>query len=251
VKSHKKIILLIFAMLAVLVVTAIARFHSVGQGNVSSQARQSIDESHWPVTDYEPPVLADPVKRAKRQTRGKRHDKSEWAVNPADVADSTVRVDFVDLRLPAFPIEQSDTVVIGEIMDAQSYLSNDKTGIYSEFNLSVNEVLKNDAHLPLSPGCSLEMEREGGRVRFPSGRVHWYAIDKENMPRVGRRYVLFLTRESQEQVYRLLIGYELSASKVLPLDGYPNLQAYKNADETTFLNELRAKIATSSQASPE
>jgi hypothetical protein len=110
VNTHQKIIIMIFAMFAIAVVTAMATLRSQNQGTAVRQASQLIDESHWPVTDYEPPVLADPVKRAKRQTRGKRHDKSEWAVNPTDGADSTIRVDFVDLSLPAFPIGQSNTV---------------------------------------------------------------------------------------------------------------------------------------------
>jgi len=61
------------------------------------------------------------------------------------------------------------------------------------------------------------------------------------MPQVGLRYVLFLTNGQGEKDLTILTGYELREGKVFPLDDLPNLRVYENADETTFLNELRAK----------
>jgi hypothetical protein len=91
----------------------------------------------------------------------------------------------------------------------------------------------------------VEVEREGGRVRFPSGRVHWYGISGARMPHVGGHYILFLTSNNQEQAFNILTGYELRSSKVIPLDALPNSKLYKNVDETQFMNELRSSIAYS------
>ena len=116
-------------------------------------------------------------------------------------------------------------------------LSNDKTGVYSVFTVQVHEVIKNSSQLSLPAGSSIEVERDGGRVRFPNGRTLIYIAT--NMPQVGLRYVLFLTNAQSQSDFQILTGYELREGKVYPLDDLPNLHTFENADETTFLNQLR------------
>jgi hypothetical protein len=163
-------------------------------------------------------------------------------------------------QVPAFPTESSDAVVIGETVDAQAYLSNDKSGVYTEFTVRVDEILKNDSTVPLAVGETVAAQREGGRVRFPSGRIQQYITHYQHMPRAGRRYVFFLKRNDDGQAYYIRTGYELRAGRVMPLDGVnmnkgaseiPQFAAYKDADEATFLRAVRAAVAKSLQASHE
>ena len=95
----------------------------------------------------------------------------------------------------------------------------------------------------LAPGASLELEREGGRVRFPSGRVHLYMTKEQDMPQIGSSYVFFLSELNDETVFQIVTGYELREGKVYPLDHLPNPRTYENADEAKFMSELRMKIA--------
>lgn len=150
-----------------------------------------------------------------------------------------VRVDYVDPNLPAFPFDKSSVVVVGQVTHAQAYLSNDKTGVYSVFTIKVTEVLKNSLKTPLIAPSLVEAEREGGRVRFPNGRLHLYKISEQDMPRVGLRYVLFLTNTNEEPNLQILTGYELREGKVYALDTLPNTRKHENADEVKFLCELR------------
>src|SRR5439155_5322439 len=115
-----------------------------------------------------------------------------------DVANSTVRLHHVNPHLPAFPVRESRVVLIGQIASDAAYLSNDKTGVYSEFTVIAEEVLKNDLAGELLAGSSITITREGGRIRFPSGRLHWYGIGRQSMPRIGSRYVIFLRGETEE-----------------------------------------------------
>lgn len=194
-----------------------------------------------PIADYSRSLDPDPAKRTIRQVRDRKHDRSEWRVNPADVADSTVRVDCFDPNLPALPVEQSDAVLVGEILDANTYLSDDKTGVYSELNVRVEQVLKNDG--TLIPTCLIDIEREGGRVRFPSGKIHSYIIDKANMPQIGAQYILFLRHAGKDQAYHLLTGYELRGDKVFPLDELPQFKAHKDGNKDAFLTKLSSVLA--------
>src|SRR6266404_6410310 len=211
------------------------------QGNSSNKRQQVPDLEQWPVADFDESLPTEPAKRAKRQARNKKYDKSEWPILANDVADSTVRLHEVNPDLPAFPVRESRVVLIGQIASAAAYLSNDKTGVYSEFTVIVEEVLKNDLAGQPRAGSSIAVTREGGRIRFPSGRMHWYGMGRQSMPGMGGRYVLFLSGETEETL-TILTGYELTTSKVMPLDDLNNPNKYRDADEVTFLKSLRASL---------
>jgi hypothetical protein len=150
-----------------------------------------------------------------------------------------------DIGLPALPVSQSGIIVVGEVVDAQSYLSESKDWVYSEFTVRVEEVLKNASGVTLTKGSSLDVNRDGGRVRFPNGQVTLQYTVGQGMPRPGERYALFLTFDAQDQDAHILTGYELRGGRVFPLDhlSAPEAAGYRGADEQTFLNNLRAAIA--------
>ena len=204
-----------------------------------AQARP-LDENRFPIADYTAPESSDPSERAKRNAKGKKYDKSHWNIY-ADAQSSMARTHPIDPNLPALPLAESTAVVIGQITKAKAYLSNDKTGVYSVFNVQVDEVIKNSSNQSLPTASSIEVERDGGRVRFPNGRILTYV--STNMPQVGLRYVLFLTIPQGQSDFQILTGYELRGGKVYPLDDLPNLSVYENADEAIFLNQLRNKAA--------
>jgi len=132
-------------------------------------------------------------------------------------------------------------VLIGQITDSQAYLSQDKSGIYSSFTVQVNELLKNSSKASLSSDSRIEVEREGGRVRFPSGRLHLYITDGLEMPKVGLRYVLFLSDAPGDDVFGIVSAYELKDGSVYALDNLKNQKVFDGADELTFLKNLRSK----------
>jgi len=229
-------LLISLAILATCAVIAVAAFHNRAQKALGGDG---IDHSAWPVTSYSVPNPTDPEKRARREARGKKYIKSTFRVHPEDPAENTTKVDSLDPSLPSLPVVQSNTVVLGEVLTANAYLSNDQTGVYSEFSIRIEDVLKNDDPEPLSNGCLIDTEREGGRVKFPSGRIHWYSVDKENVPLVGRRYLFFLTRGNQEEAFHILTAYELRGNKVFPLDELPQFKSQAGKNDVDFVNAVR------------
>ena len=266
-RSHKKITIIILAALVAVLVASVVALRSEGQNKTRKNSvvvlrrqnqtatmptAQEMAEANQTPADYAAPDAADPIKRAKRQARGKRYERQGWVKEPSPTAGDVGRLDSWMHKVPAIPAEMSDAIAIVEITDAQSYLSNDKTGVYTEFTVRVDQVLKNDSSAPLVPSTTLTTQREGGRVRFPSGRVQRYKPHFQGMPRTGRQYVLFLKRNEDGETYFIWTGYELRAGRVFPLDGVnlppgatelPQFAAYKDADEATFLNEVRVAIA--------
>jgi hypothetical protein len=230
------------ALPVLLILTGIA-VTSQNQRPAQKQDPNRIDERRFPIADYAADEPSDPLQRSKRRARGLKRDKSDWSVNPQAPSDTTVRVDFVDRKLPAFPIDQSKAIVIGRVTDGHAYLSNDKTGVYSVFSVQIEQTLTNHSNVVVAVGRSIEVEREGGRVKFPSGRIHLYMTNEQNMPEIASRYVFFLTAGENEDVFHIITAYELRDGKVFPLDNLSKPKSYQDADEAAFLSELRSKIS--------
>jgi hypothetical protein len=250
--SYRKTSLLLLAILAVLVAAMGARLEFKGDqpSSNSQQRRVQTDEEQWPITDYERPLPSEPEKRAKRLARGKKYDKPKVPVEPAANYGQSITNDHWYLSIPSLPTTESNIIVIGEIVSAQSYLSNNRTGVYSEFAVRIERILKDTNHA-LTIGNIIDVEREGGRVRSPSGQVTRYSINGQNMPRVGKRYLLFLTCTDQEQASHIVTGYELRAGKVFPLDeAGDKFDLYKGVDETELLNTIQEAITNPPKVSP-
>jgi hypothetical protein len=205
-----------------------------------NKKREQIDKNKWPVADYESPGPVNEQVRRQRETKGKNFDKSKFEVNPASVSENYFLTHSDTDLLPPLPTALSDIVVIGDVIESRACMSNDKTGVYSEFTVRIAEVVKNSAEQPVSLNDQIEVLREGGRVRLHSGRTLLYSVSKENMPEVQQRYVFFLRSLDGTQAFKLLTGYLLKDGKVFPLDEHDQFKAYKNADEGEFLSKVRA-----------
>jgi hypothetical protein len=210
--------------------------------------QEQADESQIPIKDYSARESKDAADRAKRREKSRRYSyggkiKEEQRISVFTSSESSVE------RLPSLPVALSDAVVVSEITNAQAHLSDDKSGIYSEFTVRLEEVLKSNGEPSLSPGAAVIAEREGGAVRFPSGHVQRYIVSGEQMPKVGKRYLLFLKRNDSGQDFLLLKGYELRAGRVFPMDNFRRDAVYKGFDQDAFINVVRSAISNSSQIS--
>lgn len=244
--------LLLIGVGAILLIGVAAGLRAQSQDQPTTSTQENSDSSQLPVVDYSAPEPTEVDKRAKRKAKGERYNGRKQVTEPYPEAGDVGILDSWMRSIPALPVGSSDAVVIGEVLDAQAYLSPDKGGIYTEFSVRADEVLKQSGDAAITAGGSIEAQREGGRVRFPSGRQQSYLTHYQGVPRKGRRYVLFLKRSEQGEAFYILTGYELKAGRVHPLDGVdvpkgatelPQFAAYKGADEATFLAELRAAVA--------
>jgi hypothetical protein len=239
-----KVFLMVSSLLIVAGVFGIAGVPITQKTASPNGQRKVFDEDRFPIVDYLEPEPSNDTERDKQRKRSQKYDKSGWNVNPTAPSDTTVRVDSVDPKLPAFPFDRASAVIIGTVRKARGYLSNDKTGVYSAFEISIEEVLKNSSRVPFSIGSLIEAERQGGRVKFPSGRVHLYLVKEQNMPRINSRYVLFLTGGDIDSFFQILTAYELSDGQVYALDELVQPKTYDNAEETIFLSHLRSRVST-------
>lgn len=204
----------------------------------ADEAAMKLIDEQLPIVDFDAPKPTDPVERAKRLNKDRRHNLPD---NPRIGGRLTIMTTVYHWPedFPALPIEQSPIVVLCTVSEATAHLSDDKTGVYSEVVVKVDEVLKDTIGIPKT----LVAERDGGRVRLRSGAIFRYIIDGLGIPKVGHRYLLFL-KQLDDGDFSIVTGYELLNGRVQPLDitSVVPFSKYKDSDESTFLSIVRDSI---------
>lgn len=248
----------VIGFIFVLLVGTVLIVHSQKQNNQNN----SQDEGNIPIADYNAPLPSDSSERAKREKKNKNHNlrstkkiDSKRFMITEERNSSYGGFDSDTPAEPAIPAARSNVVVIGDVTDSKAYLSEDKTSIYSEFTVNIDEVLKNNSSESIGMKSSIISSRSGGAVRFLSGKVIKRLFDGKPMPRNKSKYLLFLKYDSEEMNYHIITAYELRKGEVIPLDGLLRNgriaeqlaahQSYRGISETAFLNLVREAIIKS------
>lgn len=258
-QHNKKLWILVFLVVVATIVTSMKSLHTQGQDkqNLTNQDKKDSSEqerqrkefySQFPTADYDAPDETESEKKAKRKLKNKRYDNLSSLVNnelPADEGEERMLVRHFD-SIAGLPANESEIIVIGEVLDAKAFVSNNKKGVYSEFTVRADEILKNSS-TSLTQGNLISVDREGGFVQYKNGKKRLYRIGGTEMPRVGRRYVLFLKNPEKSENYDVITGYELITDGIANLDGSEQFRAYRGMDESAFIKAVREAIVQSSQ----
>lgn len=240
-----------FIALATLIAVAITIFTVISnQGGSAFTFQGKIgkdkdEKDKIPIAVYTASLPADPQERALRLARNDRYN-NRYTVPFDELPLSTMgRIVASDwhVYMLALPANESDAVVLAEVVSANAYVSNDGTGAYSEFTLRIKQVLKDDQRGTLNPDGSIVAEREGAIVQLSSGRTIRYGISGQGTPQISRLYVFFLKYNNQGEDYQILTGYELRKGHVSPLDEVDPFLTYKRVDEKSFLNTVNEAVS--------
>jgi hypothetical protein len=196
-------------------------------------AIRALDEQ-LPIVDLDAPKPSEPAARAKRLAKDRRHNLGKPPIGGRFTIMTTVYHWPADF--PPLPVEESTTIIVGNVSEANAHISEDRSGVYSEITVKVDEVLKDTTGI----GGMIVAEREGGRVRFPSGTIFRYVVHSLGVPKVNHRYLLFL-KPLVDGDFSILTGYQLLDGRVEPLDltSVVPFAQYKASDETALLSEVR------------
>jgi hypothetical protein len=269
-RRSRNILLLILAALSTATLLTTKLLITKGQQQPSQQTtKETLNEriGRLPITEF---IVQEPADQEKKLLRRARNTRNNSSSGPGGVKRSvlndTMEPVQLDLPLsdqqeePGIPASNSDAVVTGTIDDVNAYISSDRTTVYSEVTLNIEEVLKKDPRYPLVSGLILSAERPGGAVRFPSGKILRRGELGRNIPQAGRRYLLFLKYNEAGKDFSIVTGYELAGNYVLPLDGTDNLEKggrfpqfgayerYRDAEVPAFLNNVRALIIAEAES---
>ena len=204
--------------------------------------RQAELRSNYPIVDYDERESVDPTIREIQRVRKQRHnDKPIVAREPSPKDVEVASYSHGQFDFPALPVAKSDLVALVHVLQANAHMSQDKSSVYSEFEVRVLEVFKS-FESKVSVGQLVTIERDGGVVRYPNGHQIRYRITNHGMPKLGGRYVMFLNFIPDSDVYKILTGYELGFNGILPLDFSPQFEIYNGSDENSFLKALRDSL---------
>lgn len=235
-------------LLASLLCLAVVCAAAIMMTKTQSQTRQQIDDA--PTVDFDTadrPSQHEPLRRA----RGSKYQSRIPLDGMADQVKVFESSGAHSLPEPAFPIEESSSIVLGTVTDARAFVSNDKTAVYSEFDVRVNQSFKNRG---TSSESKIVAERVGGIVRFASGRVQRRGDSGRSLPQKGKQYILFLKWDEAGEDYLIITGYEVDGATVYPLDGFEkgtapifsNYTQYRGARYDELLADLQKQLAKSS-----
>lgn len=166
-----------------------------------------------------------PIQEGVMTTRQKKHSKVfkgfAHATRGRKIPDLVSELGDVELSggidevplIPRMPISQSlsviacksDAVVIGTVNEKLSHLIESGTFTFTDYELTVQEVLKDNPLAQLQPGAIITVTRAGGTVRLKGHTVR--AVSEQMAPlAVGGRYLLYLVFLPETSAYRPLVS---------------------------------------------
>ena len=195
------------------------RAEQKNQQVVQASSPKELDDAARPIVDFDKPAPVEPAEKSKRNLKNARRNKQSFVLSsPQPEVGEVIREPEWPVPLSDLPADKSHVIVEGIVADSKAFLSQDKTGVYSEFTIRVSRVLKVAPGLSVNVGDAIVPERFGGRVKYPSGQVIVYRIADQGAPMGGKRYLFFVANDDQDS-YRLLTAYEIQDQKVFALDG--------------------------------
>lgn len=247
-------------LIVLIIVFGVTYAISGGQSNVESVQQRELkqerekkerklkaDFDNLPVADYaplEPDNLSTQSSRQQliRHIRSARYDGFPIPIQEEEGGVEKVLHTHSMGDFPPIPTLKSDVVIIGEVTGAQAFLSNDKSFVYSGFTIRIKEVLKGINQSSVSPAEFVTVERLGGAVRFPSGRIQKYRESDYGAPLTGHEYIFFLKYNESGQTFPILTAYELINGRALALDNAGRFSEYKDVPDEVILNAVREAV---------
>jgi hypothetical protein len=219
---------------------------------VSAQTKPTVEseiDKNFPIATWEDPAQARNVDE-KRRKKNSRFEGTKWVEKTVYDTDSkSSLITHWQIGLSALPTKKSDVVLIGTVASAEAFLCNDNGSVYSEFSVKIDNILKDRKDSSIKINDHIAVDRAGGRVKYPSGRVFKYEIQGQAMPRLNGRYVLFLTYDKDREMYLIITAYEILDGKIFALDGKGrsplagfDFEKYNGMNEFEFLNQVRDSI---------
>ncbi|MGI8470403.1 MAG: hypothetical protein ACR2N3_18340 [Pyrinomonadaceae bacterium] len=223
-KNRKKIILGVFLVAAVMLITFIAL-----KQQAQTQDDVAVIQPGRQITQKE-----KAYDRAYDSSKQRKHKKLSQVRAPGDF-NAYVNAGYFDSINPnpnrgqivGNRVCNADAIIIGRAGNKSTHLNEDETLVYSEYDVIVQEIIKNNANSPIQVNSVIQVTRPGGNIRY-NGRLIRF-IDGKHSPLLGGNY------------YLLFLKYVPEASGYIPLDESDDYFLNGNKATPTILSSTRGK----------
>ena len=242
--NTKKIVLVLFAVIAVIAVsvaTAVATFQVQSQKDAKGQEQATViqegqmtekQRQHSTLFKHSGPKLRDIAARQNGD------------VEVEEGLGLMMRLPATGPQRPVFhsAVCNADAVVIGILNDKSSQLTDGKNFVFTDYQITVEEIIKDNAVAPIPTASVITGTRDGGAIEL-NNRIFWAKREDFDPPIVGQRYLLFLRFIPATGAY-LMYGngsFQLAAQRVLALGPASRDEVRRGGveDSLAFLNQIR------------
>jgi hypothetical protein len=244
---YKKIVSILLAVLVMAVATTLAALRHQDQNGSSS------------LTKKEAMPVQEEVMTAKQREHSKLYKEYKTGKKlrdlAAEIGDVKIRrhagPQGGDLNEPLLSLDKflqsaacsAEAVVVVVVKSKSSQLTEDEDYVFTDYETTVEEVLKDNASAPIQTKGNITITRPGGTIQLNGRTIE--AIDDSFEPlTVGGRYILFLQFLPTTRSYKSLnsvSGFQLKNKKIDKLTR-EHLQAESelaNEDAVSFLGRIR------------
>lgn len=145
----------------------------------------------------------------------------------------------------------NDAIVIGTVKDQTSHLTEDDTFIYTDYVISVEEIIKNNLESPIKVSDRISISRIGGKLKLNGKNVS--ARHDAILPlELNQQHLLFLSYIPERGVY---VANSANGSFILKKNKIINLtkpvaskEFQSGNDATIFTNEIRSTASAACDA---
>jgi hypothetical protein len=113
----------------------------------------------------------------------------------------------------------ADVVVVGEVRNKSSQLTENLSFVFTDYEMTVRDVLKNGLSTPIQSGMEIIVTRPGGEILLNNKVVR--ALDESFPPlKTGKKYLLFLRTIPQTGAFQTIESgdsFELEKEKIINL----------------------------------
>jgi hypothetical protein len=263
--NHRPPKILLLVVGGVLAITSLHARSQSGQARKTAPTSPSLQElltrhsAHPPVGEFGEVTTESPEARQRRLIRENLNkglyrkrieDPGSRVVNGQAESQNLTFIDSVRILKPgehpdppALPVS-STAIVIGTVTTAKAFVSEDRTFVYSDYQIHICEVLKPDPNRAIPIGDQITAWATGGSIHFPSGHIKHFIISGRGFPEIGTQYLFFLRRaDSNVDAYAISTAFEIKDGVVHPLDDGQHAAQFDGMPATDFLNLVRAAIS--------
>lgn len=129
----------------------------------------------------------------------------------------------------------ADAIVIGVVNNQASQLTEDEDFVFTDYEMAIEQILKDNPVASIQPGSALTISRPGGIVQLSNKEVQ--ALDQSfGLLKTGSRYLLFLKYIPATDSYKAFYSngsFQISDSRIIKLsqESLPQqLESGRNAE---------------------
>ncbi|HXM51332.1 MAG TPA: hypothetical protein VN956_26045 [Pyrinomonadaceae bacterium] len=243
----------------ILIITSLSTLFGIG----IIYARDTKKEARHVQNEQE---LQQRRERSRSVYRGARNPHSEKIPDVAAIAKGDVRIER-EVGLPIltpnpavrFDLQEflasracdADSIVVATATSGTSQLTDDQTFLFTNYELRVESVLKDNSAQSVKMGQVITVIRTGGKIQL-RGRNVVAEYKAAKLLEVGERYLLFLSFLPERGVYVAdNISYQIRNEKIIKLTDQKLADELETGNTATALiNRVRDGIAGSCGENP-